>query len=75
MGGKRVKHIKCVLQINTGNYMKEKVKGSSVGGLISVKSEFLDTVFTFQHSKHRCGIFQLYIDPLTIYTVRLCCFY
>jgi len=37
--------------------MNEKVKGSFVVGLISVKSELLDTVFTFQCSKHRCRIF------------------
>lgn len=58
MGGNKcvkcVKRVKCVLQINMGNNMKEKVKGSFVVELISVKSEFLDTVFTFQHSKHRC---------------------
>lgn len=57
MGQEMFKHVECVLQINTGNNMKEEVKGSFVVGLIALRSNFLDPVFTFQHSKHRCRIF------------------
>lgn len=60
-----VLHVKCVLQVNMENNMKE-VKGSFVVGLFSAKSEFLDTVFTFNHSKRSCTIFKFYINPLTI---------
>lgn len=52
--------IKCVLQINIGNNIEIKVKGSYVVGLISVKSEFLDAIVTLFTVQWRIIIYQFF---------------